>query len=125
MLNFKLVSLITSAITFILCIVLFISPNLIFILFGIEPHSSTYFVGRRTAILLLGIALLTFWGRNAPHSEARQAICLSLAISMLALALLGSAEFLRGFAGTGIWLAITTEMLLAFLYVRIWRYGRQ
>ncbi|WP_188698129.1 hypothetical protein [Bowmanella pacifica] len=125
MLNFKRVSLITSAITLILCIVLFISPNLIFTLFGIEPHSSTFFVGRRTAILLLGIALLTFLGRNAPHSEARQAICLSLAISMFALALLGTAEFLRGFAGIGIWLAITTETVLAFVYVRVWRYGSQ
>lgn len=64
--------------------------------------------------------MFTWIGRNAAHSESRQAVCLGLSISMLALAVLGTAEYLRGFAGLGISLAVITKTILALLFFKIW-----
>ncbi|MBB1344114.1 hypothetical protein H5158_21170 [Pseudoalteromonas sp. SR45-6] len=71
-------------------------------------------------MLFLGISVFSWFGRNAEHSESRQAICLSLSVSMFALAFLGSVEYLRGFAGIGILLAVITEASIALLYYKIW-----
>jgi hypothetical protein len=120
MIKFKIVSVITAVIAFILSMVLILTPELLFILFNIEENSSAFFIGRRAAMLFLGISVFTWVGRNAFHSESRQAICLGLTISMLALAVLGITEYLRGFAGIGILLAVITEAVLALLYFKIW-----
>ena len=119
MIEFKVVSVITAVIAFVLCIVLILFPEVIFMLFNIDGNSSAFFIGRRTAMLFLGISVLTWAGRNASHSESRQAICLGLTISMLALALLGITEYLRGFAGIGILLAVITEGILAVSYTHL------
>ncbi len=71
-------------------------------------------------MLFLGISVLSWLGRNASNSESRQAICLGLAISMMALALLGTVEFVRGYTGFGVLLAVTTEICLSGLYFKIW-----
>ena len=120
MVTFRIVSVITALITLTLCVVLLLIPELIFWLFGIEEHSSAFFIGRRAAMLFLGISVFTWVGRNAEQSESRQSICRGLSISLFTLALLGTIEFLRGYAGIGISLAVTTELILAVLYFRIW-----
>ena len=120
LIKFKMVSVITAVIGLTLCLVLLLTPEVIFMLFGIDENSSAFFIGRRAAMLFLGISVITWAGRNASHSESRQAVCLGLAISMLSLALLGAIEYLRGFAGLGIALAVTTEAILALLYFKIW-----
>ncbi len=71
-------------------------------------------------MLFLGIAVFSWLGRNALHSESRQAICIGMSISMLALAILGTFEFIRNFAGTGIFLAVITEVALAAAHFKIW-----
>jgi hypothetical protein len=106
----------------LLCLVLIIHPDILFMLFGIEKESAGIFIGRRTAMLFLGLSILTWVARNTAHSTARQAICLSIAISMLGLALLGIFEYLSGTAGIGILLAIVTEVTFALLYFKIWLY---
>ncbi|WP_289032002.1 hypothetical protein [uncultured Paraglaciecola sp.] len=120
MIKFKVTSTITAVIAFTLCLVLILIPEVLFMLFHIDENSSAFFMGRRAAMLFLGISVFSWFGRNAKHSESRQAICLSLSISMFALAFLGSAEYLRGFAGIGILLAVITEATLAFMYFKIW-----
>ncbi|TMO69057.1 hypothetical protein [Pseudoalteromonas aurantia] len=120
MIKFKIVSVITSVIALTLCLVLLIAPEVIFMLFNIDENSSAFFIGRRTAMLFLGISVITWVARNAPHSDSRQAVCLGLVISMLSLALLGTIEYLRGFSGLGISLAVITETILAVLYFKIW-----
>jgi len=121
MLEFKNISIITAAITLILCVILMLAPEVIFLIFDIEESSSAFFIGRRAAMLFLGLSVLLWAGRNAPHSESRQAVCLGLAVSMSGLAVLGIAEYARGYAGLGILLAVITEIALAALYFRVWR----
>ena len=120
MIKFKMVSVITAVIALTLCLVLLLTPEVIFLLFSIDENSSAFFIGRRAAMLFLGISVITWVGRNASHSESRQAVCLGLAISMLSLAVLGTIEYLRGFPGFGISLAVITESILALLYFKIW-----
>ncbi|MBB1368881.1 hypothetical protein H5154_21305 [Pseudoalteromonas sp. SR44-5] len=120
MIKFKVVSIITAAIAFTLCLVLILIPEVLFMLFNIDENNSAFFIGRRAAMLFLGISVFSWFGRNAEHSESRQAICLSLSVSMFALAFLGSVEYLRGFAGIGILLAVITEASIALLYYKIW-----
>ena len=118
--KFKMVSVMTAVIALSLCLVFLLAPEVIFMLFSIDETSSAFFIGRRAAMLFLGISVITWVGRNAAHSESRQAVCLGLAISMLSLALLGAIECLREFAGLGIALAVITEAILALLYFKIW-----
>jgi len=120
MIKFKLVSIITAVIAFVLCVILLLAPEVIFMLFNIDEHSSAFFIGRRAAMLFLGISVFTWFGRNAEHSESRQAICLGLSVTMFSLACLGITEYLRGFAGIGISLAVITENMLALWYFKIW-----
>ena len=71
-------------------------------------------------MLFLGFALIAWLTRNTEPSDARQAICLSFSISLAALALLGLFELLKGSAGLGIVIAVATELVLAFLYFKLW-----
>ena len=120
MIEFRKLSMITAIITFALFLVLLFFPEIIFILFQIPDNDSAFFISRRAAMLFLGIAVFSWLGRNAPHSELRQAICVGLSISMLALAGLGLFELIRGFSGLGIGLAIATEIFLGVSYFKIW-----
>lgn len=120
MISFKCLSVCTSFVAMLLCFVLIIHPDILFMLFGIEKENAGIFIGRRTAMLFLGLSVLTWCARNTAHSNARQAICLSIALSMLGLALLGIFEYLSGTASIGILLAIVTEVTFALLYFKIW-----
>jgi len=120
MLNYKTTSTYTALIAFTLFSILILFPEMLFWLFGIEQSNSALFVGRRMAMLFLGLATLLWVGRNAAHSESRQAISLSIAVSMCGLAGLGVFELLQGHAGPGILLAIFTEFVIAGLYFKLW-----
>lgn len=122
--NFKLLSVTTALIALTLCGVLILIPEVLFMLFGIDGHGSAFFIGRRAAMLFLGLSVLAWFIRNAGHSESRQAVCLCFSVSMLGLAILGTVEYLRGFANIGIALAVVTEAILASLYFKVWLSGR-
>ena len=72
------------------------------------------------AMLFLGLAILLWASRNAAHSESRQAICLSVAVSMSALTGLGVFELQQVQAGAGILIAVFTEFVIATLYLKVW-----
>ncbi|WP_114326959.1 hypothetical protein [Candidatus Colwellia aromaticivorans] len=120
MFEFKKLSVITACITFLICLVLLIYPEIIFYLFQIPENDSAFFMGRRAAMLFACIAIFSWVGRNASNSESRQAICISISISIFSLALLGVFELVRGFPGAGIGLAIATELIISIAYFQIW-----
>ena len=125
MINFKKISTFTASIACSLFAAFLLYPEFPFSLFGIEQSSAALLVGRRMAMLFLGLAILLWVGRNAEHSESRQAISISIAISMCALAGLGVFEFHHGLAGPGILLAVMTELAIAFLYLKVWLSHKQ
>ena len=117
---FKNVSVVTSVITFSIFASLMFYPQAVYTLFSIDGGPSADFMGRRGAMLFLGMSVYTWVGRNAPHSESRQALCLGLAVSIFALSIHGTTEFLRGFAGAGILLTVATEIFLGFSFAKVW-----
>ena len=89
-------------------------------LFDVKGNESAYFISRRTAMFFLGYAVISYYSRNAQPSVNRQSISLGIALSMFGLAVLGLFEFIRGFVGGGIFLAIGAELFLAISYLSIW-----
>lgn len=122
--NFKNVSTVMAVIAFTLFCILLLAPEVIFTLFQVPGNESAYFIARRAALLFLGIGVISWYGRSAAHSESRQAICIGLSASMLALAALGLFEFARGSVGLGIFLAVAAEVLIGGAYFRIWYSNR-
>lgn len=125
MIEFRVLSLITSVIAIIIFISLLFVPAPIFMLFEIDGNESAYFISRRAAMLFLGIAVISYFSRNAQNTDTRQSILLGLTLSMFGLAILGVVEFVRGFAGVGIFLAVGTELFLAVSYGSIWLSSRK
>ena len=124
MLLYRLLSLATAFIATGLFVCLLVSPNLIFWLFNIEDTTSAAIMSRRAAMLFLGFALITWLGRNADHSDARQAIAAGIAATMLGLVIVGLTEFVRGAVGPGIFFAIVAEVIIGVLYLRVWMLNR-
>ena len=63
MLEFKNISIITAAITLILCVILMLAPEVIFLIFDIEESNSAFFIGRRAAMLFLGFGSALGWAQ--------------------------------------------------------------
>jgi hypothetical protein len=124
MVSFRKLSTITAVIAVTLFLLLLFAPEIIFTLFQVQGNESAFFISRRAAMLFLGFAVITWLGRNSSNSETRQAICIGMSISMLALAVLGVIEFLRNFVGIGIFLAVFTELVLGIAYLKIWKRNR-
>ena len=106
---------ILTSFTAILCCYLFfllcLSPQSFLFDLGIEGNEAAYFISRRAGMLMLGISVLLFFARNVPHSQARQAIALSISVTMFGLAIAGSASSCRMHL---FWRALVS-------YVRCWR----
>lgn len=81
--------------------------------FGQEALPGAVFMTRRASVIFLGIAAMLMLSRNAPRSEARQAIVIGLIIVYLGLALIGAQATLRGVAGWLTWLTVAAELVLA------------
>ncbi len=123
--TFKTLSVANAALTFILFCTLLFAPGLIFWTFSIQAGAAAIFIARRAAILFLGLSLISYGGRNAPHSDLRQSIVLGMFVLWALMACLGIFEFARGYAGIGILLAVVAELGFALGYWFIWKSNRR
>nr|WP_295885176.1 hypothetical protein [uncultured Devosia sp.] len=117
LLSYRAASLVTAALFTVLFAVLMISPAVMFWLFGIEANAAAEFVGRRTAILFIGLAVVVFLGRDEPDSALRRAVATGVFTVVAGFAGLGLIELFRGAAGMGILVAVAGEAVLAVLYL--------
>jgi hypothetical protein len=120
MITYKTLSAITASLCIALAIFLLLIPEPIFLLFGVVGNESAYFISRRASMFFVGYAAIAFLSRNAPPSVSRQAISFGFGMSMLGFFVLGLFELLRGFAGFGILLPMTAEIVLACSYFLVW-----
>ncbi len=118
-LSFKTLSIVSAAIAGALFLTLLFVPGLVFWLFQIPASDSAAFLARRAAVLFLGFGLIMWRIRDSETSPTIQAICFGWGLSMAGLAMLGTVEFLRGFAGGGIFAAIAIETFLGVSYLRL------
>jgi hypothetical protein len=123
--TFKFLSYATALLYFTLFLMLLVFPNYFLNDVGLNSSDSAHFLSRRASMLMLGFSVLSFFGRNAPHSTARQAIVLSIAVSMAGLATLGIFEFARGFVSAAILQPVSVESILAIAYLLFWLASRQ
>jgi hypothetical protein len=117
---FKILSCFTALLCGYLFYSLCFSPQSFLLDLGVVGNEAAYFVCRRTGMLMLGISVLMLFARNLPHSQARQAIAISIAVTMFGLALASSYEFARGYVGNAIFGAIVLESILAVSFFYLW-----
>ena len=89
---------------------LFLAPQLIFEMLGIEGHPSTEFIARRASMIVAGLGV----SLQLEQSGTPKALGYGMATSMSGLAILGTCEWLRGAAKGNLILGIiVTEALMA------------
>ncbi|MGH1343568.1 MAG: hypothetical protein ACRBN8_18570 [Nannocystales bacterium] len=108
--SYRIVSSAAAVLFTILCLELLFTPDSIFDLLDIEGHASTIILGRRAAMLFLGMATMAWSSRHAEHSPGRTAVTRGMVVALLALAVLGTAEFISGNVGSGIFVAVAGEV---------------
>jgi len=102
----------------VLFISYFVFPTQQIAMFGIPASETGEFVARRTGMLLLGFAVLSWSARTAPPSPYRTGFCFAAIVVTGGLAVLGLYELARGFAGPLILIAIAIEIVLAAMFAR-------
>jgi O-antigen/teichoic acid export membrane protein len=117
--SFRSVSLAASVLYIALFACLLFTPGLVYLLFGIERHLTADLLARRAAMLFLGLAVLSYLGRNAPSSGLRRAVSIAMATAMAGLMCSGMYEYFSGTAGIGIWSAIGGEAVFLGLYLLV------
>ena len=122
--GFRTLISISAALALTLSVLLLVVPGPIFALFSVTTDASGDFVARRAAALFLGVAVTSFLARDLAPSPGRSAIAAGVAVMMLALALLGTVEFVRGYAGPGIFLAVIAEAALGGSLLMVWMRDR-
>ena len=118
---FQTLSTITGTIFAALCVTLLFMPDLIFWLFGLEGNALGYLMGKRAAMLFLGLSLMCLMARNTASDEVMRLVALTVGGSMGAMAVLGLFELARGVMGPGVLLAVAVELAFVVLFWRIWR----
>lgn len=124
MINFKTITTITAILCFILFITALLFPELLAMLFQIEGNEAAYFVARRAAILFMGLAVLLWFMRNSNHSSSIRAVCAGMSFLWIGMAVLGTIEFLRGYAGIGIIPPVIMELSIGISYSKLWLNNR-
>ena len=122
--SFRSLLIATSILCGALSAVLLFYPPLIYVLFDVEGHATASFMSRRASMMFLGLAVTAFAVKDLSDLMAQRALSLGLGVMMVALALLGIIELIRGFAGPGILFAIVTELVFAAGFLRLFRQAR-
>lgn len=119
---FKILCVFTGVLFAYLFLTLFLNSRTFLIDLGLQPDEAAIILTRRASMFMLGISVLMIGSVNLPHSNARQIICLSTAISMLGLSIMGSYELAKGTVNSSILIAIIIETILwlsfGLLYIR-------
>jgi len=119
--TFRFMAIASAIIAAVLTLVYGLMPGQVYAIFSIDDGGpAAEFISRRAAVLFLGYAVLLWALRNAPPSAERRAVCLAAAVMTGVLALLGTAEVLRGFAGPLTWSVIVLEFALMAGFARLW-----
>lgn len=117
--RFRTLNPMAAIVLFALGTALSFLPGMLYALFGLELNPLGGFVSRRTALFMFGLGvLLVLTAQTRDHATIR-AVSVAMVITMGGLAILGLGEFLRGYAGPGIFVAILTETVFAIGYARI------
>lgn len=105
----------------VLSAVLIFFPEIIYWVFTVPDTPTGDFLAIRAGMVFLGVSVILWGCRNEGASTLRSTISIGVIVMMAGLAVAGVYEFLRGFAGLGIWVAILIELGFAYGYLSILR----
>lgn len=109
----------TSALFAYLFVLLFFMSDDFITDIGLEPSLATLVLARRTAMFMLGVAVLTFASRNLLPSKERQIICLTIALVLFGLSCMGAYEYFQGNVNSSIITPIVIETILWLSFGRM------
>ena len=116
--QFRWIATATAGLCASLAMTLFFFPVALYWLFGVEGSSLGDFFGRRAGFLFVILSGVAFAVRDLEPSHARNTVGDAFALGMLGLAVLGTIEWARGFAGPGIFVAVAGELVIALLFLK-------
>lgn len=111
----RLICLVSGIAHAILFYVLLTQPEAVIASFGLDTTETVAFLGRRTAMLFLGLSMLSLY--TALNKMASSFMIFILALPWLALAFMGGFEYQRGYVGAEVFPAIGTEITIGSLLV--------
>lgn len=111
--SFRFWAVAASALCFLLAAVWLVRPQLLISIWRLQTGPTALVLARRSAALFAGIGIMFWLARAEPPSPARNALSVGLAAGCLVLAGLGIADWANGQVGSGIFLAVLTELALA------------
>jgi hypothetical protein len=117
--NFKNIAFVTAIIAFVLGIGYLFFGTLIIGRWQIEPTTSVLLLGRRMAILYIGLSVIFFLSKSIGSSKTRIALSIGATVTLSLLALLGIYEYSLGSIGAGILASVGIESLLSIGYIII------
>ncbi|UWR63035.1 hypothetical protein K4L02_09620 [Phaeobacter inhibens] len=86
-------------------------------IFELNRVVSADVLARRAGILFAGFAYLVISTAAHPRNATKDRINEAVSLLFLGLAILGAVEWMHGRVGFGVWIAISTEIVLAGLLV--------
>jgi len=103
----------------VLAILLFTVPRSFLDGLGLDLTSSTDVLCRRAAVLLLGLAVLSFSARNAAAAATRRVVAWTTLVTTGAMAVLGSVELARGATTAAILRPVAIETVVAVVFLMV------
>ena len=99
-----------------LAVGLVLAPSLFCTLFGLPSDQSALVMARRAGVLMVGFSILTYVLRNLPPTPLRHNVMKGFIVKLLLMAGLGIIELISANVGTGILLAVVTEIAFALAF---------
>lgn len=119
LLSFHVLAIMNASIFSVIAAIWMLAPSLFLKAWGVKDSTEVRLVGRRTAALYTGVAVMFFLARHAEQSTARTAMIYGLIITCLMLALLGGYALFHGYANKGILAAVLIELALSLVFIPV------
>ncbi|CCN85867.1 hypothetical protein VIBNISFn27_730004 [Vibrio nigripulchritudo SFn27] len=114
---YKILTAISALLFIYLFNLLFFSSSTFLSDVGLPGNADALFMGKRAAMLMLGMAFFNILGFQIVKPHLRVQFCLMITTVLVALGFLGLHELDRGVVNEGIMTAVYVEFTLAGLFV--------
>ncbi len=118
--KFSTLMIIKAAVCIVLGAIILLSPGWLYSLFGATLDDTGMFAAREYGAALIGTFLLTWYARNASHSQSRRAIILDLFIYDAIGCVITVIAMINGLMNILGWSIVALYGLLAIGYGYFW-----
>jgi len=116
---YKVACIATALLYIFLFYTLMFKPEKVIADMGLNGNDVVYLFVKRTSILMLGFGVMLVVGSSIEEVNGKLAICASVSVCMLGLALMSALELYRGNIGKGIVPALVIESFVGITFMLI------